>query len=93
MSNRKLTEGCLFALRAIAENGGALDIYNRTVASNLRVVERVFPELIRITPPPACDHIGARPLFGARLTDRGVAFITPRKIARHIRNNAIEVRA
>jgi hypothetical protein len=92
VSHRRLTEGCLFALRAIAEHGGTLDIYNRTVASNLRVVERVFPELITITPPPACNHTGARPLFGARLTTRGVEFITPRKIARS-RAHAIEVHA
>lgn len=92
MSHRKLTEGCLFALRAIAEAGGALDVYNRTVASNLRVVEHVYPELIRITPAPACDHVGARPFFGAILTARGFDFVTPHKVAR-ARAHAAEVRA
>jgi hypothetical protein len=90
VSRRKLTEGCRFALRSIAEHGGVLDIYNRTVAGNLRVVEKVFPELIIITPPPACSHVGARPLFGVRLTERGLAFITPRKIAMRNRAHASE---
>lgn len=81
MPHRRLTEGCLFALRSlIASDPAPIDVYNRTVAGNLRVVERVFPELIQIVPPPACDHIGARPLFGAILTARGRDFITPRKL-------------
>lgn len=86
MSHRRLTEGCLFALRSLSD-AAPTDIYNRTVATNLRVVEHVFPELIRIVPAPACDHIGARPFFGAILTERGRDFITPRKL----RN--VEVRA
>lgn len=91
MSHRRLTEGCLFALRSIAAEPDGIDIYNRTVAANLRVVERYFPEYILIVPPPRCEHVGARPLFGARLTDRGLAFITPHKIARSQRQQ-IEAR-
>ncbi|MDB5656665.1 MAG: hypothetical protein JWQ94_4278 [Tardiphaga sp.] len=82
MSHRRLTEGCLFALRSVAAEPDGIDIYNHIVAANLRVVEKFFPEFITITPPPRCDRIGARPLFGARLTPRGIAFITPHKIAR-----------
>lgn len=88
MSHRRLTEGCLFALRALAESNAPTDIYNRVVATNLRVVERVFPELIRIVPAAPCDHIGARPVFGAILTARGRDFIIPRKLRK-----AGEVRA
>jgi hypothetical protein len=78
MSHRRLTEGCRFALQSLADEP-LVNVYNRTVASNLRVIERVYPELIRIVPPPACDHIGARPFFGAMLTERGRNYITPRK--------------
>jgi hypothetical protein len=85
MPHRRLTEGCLFALRALAEGAGTpIDIYNRTVASNLRVVERVYPEFVRIVPRAS----GCGAWFGAAITDRGLAFITPRKL-RHAR----EVRA
>lgn len=80
MSHRRLTEGCLFALRSLRDE--PIAVYNRTVASNLRVVARVFPELIRITPHRAHDQIGARPFFDATLTERGRAFITPRKVLR-----------
>jgi hypothetical protein len=76
----------LFALRALVEGAGEpIEIHNRTVASNLRVIERVFPEFVRIV--PRASGCGAS-LFGAAITDRGLAFITPRKM-RHAR----EVRA
>jgi len=86
MSHRRLTEACLFALRQIAEGAGEpIEVHNRIVAANLRAVERVFPEFVRIVPrAPGC---GAA-LFGAAITDAGLAFITPRKL-RHAR----EVRA
>ncbi|UZE51094.1 hypothetical protein ONR75_11035 [Rhodopseudomonas sp. P2A-2r] len=80
MSHRRLTERCLFALRSVVAEPNGIDIYNHTVATNLRVVEKFFPELIRITPPPHCDHVGARPLFAARVTARGFALITPHKV-------------
>jgi hypothetical protein len=83
MPHRRLTEGCLSALRSVAAEPDGIDIYNHTVAANLRVVEKFFPEFIQITPPPYCHHVGARPLFGARVTARGLAFITPRKMMRH----------
>lgn len=78
MSHRKLTEGCLMALRGIAAAEAGSDIYNRTAARNLRVVEKVFPEFISIVPAPP----GRGPIFSARLTERGLAFITPKKITR-----------
>jgi hypothetical protein len=76
----------LYALRQIAEGAGTpIEIHNRTVASNLRVVERVFPEFVRIVPRSAP---GCGAMFAAILTVRGLDFITPRKV-----RNAREVRA
>lgn len=93
MPHRKLTEGCLFALRSVAAEPDGIDIYNHIVAANLRVVEKFFPEFVLITPPPRCDHVGARPLFGARITPRGLAFVTPHKVMRHnTRHGAVEAR-
>jgi hypothetical protein len=75
----------LHALRQVAAGAGTpIEIYNRTVATNLRVVERLFPEFVRIVPRGAtCGAV-----FAALITDRGLDYITPRK-ARHAR----EVRA
>ncbi len=80
MSHRKLTEGCLFAMRSIADDS---IVFNRTVASNLLVVRDIFPEFITITPPGTAHDRGmARPFFVATLTARGLAHITPRKLTR-----------
>jgi hypothetical protein len=90
MSHRKLDDACLYALRTVA--GGA-DIYNRKLAVLLRIVEKTFPEFLIITPPPACDHVGQRPMFGVILTERGREFITPKKLTRsRSRHVEIEVR-
>jgi len=80
MPRRKLTEGCLHAMRTLLAGAGPLDIHNRTVASNLRIVERVFPEYVSITPAPAAERGPGCPLFAAALTARGRAFLTPRKL-------------
>lgn len=76
MTTRRLTEACVFALRAIDE-AAPVDIYNRIVAANLRAVERVFPEFVRIM--PATDR---GPVFSAAITERGREFIRPKKLMR-----------
>ncbi|WP_316234996.1 MULTISPECIES: hypothetical protein [unclassified Bradyrhizobium] len=78
MANRKLTEACIFALHEISH--GPTEIYNRTVANNLRAVARVFPELIELSEAPYRNQIGAQPYLCATLTARGRDFITPRKL-------------
>ena len=88
MSRRRLTEGCLHALRILAPDPSALHpIYNRTVALNLRVVETVFPEYVRIVPMPVRGPNGERPHFAAMITASGLAHVTPRKTrkAREVR--------
>ncbi len=77
------------ALRGITAAVAGSDIYNRTAARNLRVVEKVFPEFISIVPAPP----GLGPIFTARLTERGLAFITPKKVSRsRQRHNEAEPR-
>jgi hypothetical protein len=79
MAHRRLTEACIHALHEISH--GPTAIHNRIVATNLRAIERVYPELIRINPAPAQrSQAIARPYFCAELTARGRAFITPRKL-------------
>lgn len=80
MSRRRLTEGCLYALRTLAPDPAALHpIYNRTVALNLRVVAAVFPEYVRIVAMPVRGPNGERPHFAAMITAPGLAHVTPRK--------------
>lgn len=78
MAHRRLTEACIHALHEISN--GPTAIYNRTIATNLRAVERAFPEFIRIKAQPSRDQAGARPYFAAELTARGRDYITPRKL-------------
>lgn len=85
MANRRLTEACIHAMHEISN--GPTEIYNRTVATNLRAVERVFPELIRIKPPSTRSD-AARPFFAAELTRRGRDFITPRKLRKAVEAHA-----
>jgi hypothetical protein len=89
MSHRKLTEQYLYAMQSVAPRG---DVYNRLIAAHLRAVEKFFPGLIEITPPPHCDHVGARPLFGVIVTERGLSKLPQqtraRVASRHVTHEA-----
>ncbi|WP_148287925.1 hypothetical protein [Rhodopseudomonas sp. B29] len=69
----------MFALRSIHERGP--DVFNHTVASNLRVVAHYFPNLVSITKTPRRGP-AAEPILRATITPRGIDLITPRKAAR-----------
>lgn len=86
MAHRKLTEGCTVSMRKAARSR---IIRKTTDASNLRAVAEHFPEFIEIKNPTPTERAQGV-LMTATLTSRGLAYITPRKIARKI---AIEVRA
>ncbi len=73
-----LTKEQIKAMHAVADGA---DVYNRTIATRLREVERNRPELIKITKPERAPRNGAaaQPYFGAILTAAGIVAITPRK--------------
>lgn len=89
MPHRKLTKEKIAAMRAVKDGA---DVFNRALAVRLREIQRDYPEYITIVRAIGGDCNGARPYFGAILSRRGIAAITPRKISR-TRTHAIEVRA
>lgn len=88
MSHRKLTKEQIAAMREVKDGA---DIFNRALAVRLREVQHNHPNYITIVRPVGgANSHGARPYFGAILTQRGLDAITPRKLAR--RMVAIEAR-
>ena len=87
-----LTKEQIKACRAVIDGA---DVYCRAIAVRLREVERDFPGYICITRARHAPKDGARqqPYFGAILTPLGRKAVTPRKLYRHTRTHAVEVRA
>lgn len=67
---RNLTKSEIRAMEAIVEGG---DVYDHTVAINLRAVDRDFPKYVVIGPAMRAPKDGAKqqPFFGAILTEKG----------------------
>ncbi|NEW96613.1 hypothetical protein DY467_07475 [Rhodopseudomonas sp. BR0G17] len=64
-------------------------VFNRSVATNIRAVARVFPEFVSINYPPIRGTTET-PILFATLSPAGHAFITPRKSFKSCRRRPVQ---